>query len=163
MVAQETYMGLTKNDITIIFKKFGSYELKQIGETILNVKDDNKGILSEAFNEALACCLKRERKSNKPIKVQKREFRESLKDLDKEKLEFLKELLLHIQGLNKEAEPNDLYNEVERAEISKSADKEYSKVMEKAQKKLNRKNRLEAKQKMKVKRLHDDYKYEDGR
>ncbi len=156
MVSKNTYLGLTKKEMEITFKKIGLYGLDLISDTILdsfvNCSDDWE-MLNDTYAEALAICEQRER-IEKPNNVHQIELQHALVKLSEKELEFLKNLLSLDMRADKEPVLGDPYHEmksyVEHEEISRPARKFYRKTINSQ---IKRATRLETNQQKKLLRL----------
>ena len=156
MVSKNTYLGLTKKEMEITFKKIGLYGLDLISETVLDSFVNNSEdweMLNDAYAEALAVCEQRER-IEKPSNVHQIELQHALVKLSEKELEFLKNLLSLDMRADKEPVLGDPYHEmksyVEQEEISRPARKFYRKTINSQ---IKRATRLETNQRKKLLRL----------
>lgn len=156
MVSKNTYLGLTKKEMEITFKKIGLYGLDLISETVLDSFVNNSEdweMLNDAYAEALAVCEQRER-IEKPSNVHQIELQHALVKLSEKELEFLKNLLSLDMRADKEPTLGDPYHEmksyVEHEEISRPARKFYRKTINSQ---IKRATRLETNQRKKLLRL----------
>ncbi len=156
MVSKNTYLGLTKKEMEITFKKIGLYGLDLISDTILDAFVNNSEdweMLNDTYAEALAVCEQRER-VEKPNNVHQIELQHALVKLSEKELEFLKNLLSLDMRADKEPVLGDPYHEmksyVEHEEISRPARKFYRKTINSQ---IKRATRLETNQQKKLLRL----------
>ena len=156
MVSKNTYLGLTKKEMEITFKKIGLYGLDLISETVLDSFVNNSEdweMLNDSYAEALAVCEQRER-IEKPNNVHQIELQHALVKLSEKELEFLKNLLSLDMRADKEPTLGDPYHEmksyVEHEEISRPARKFYRKTINSQ---IKRATRLETNQRKKLLRL----------
>ena len=105
MKKEKKYMGLTQNEMEVLFKKLNCYGLGLLSDTVEALQfnyDEDGELLKNAYNNAYAQREVEEGLNTQELNVKKAILRKSLKKLNKKELIFLKNVL--------DTDPIDVFN-----------------------------------------------------